>query len=138
MECKRVYSYHAVPYCTVLFRERSLCSWFNIDQLRGMSRKRVRYTFDVHFGSQEEKAAFVCRLKRVRELPSPEDDPPLEWFSSRGIIRYSIYTFRAFARSIALTRGTGYNTFFYEFSTCYSTQECWVEKALMSRMPPDT
>ena len=52
-----------------------------------------------------------------------EDGPPLEWFSSRGIIIYSIlYTFRAFARSFALTRGTGYNTF-YEYSTCYSTQE---------------
>ena len=41
-------------------------------KLRGMSRKRVCYTFDVHFGSQEEKAAFVCRLKRVRELLLPE------------------------------------------------------------------
>ena len=29
-------------------------------KLRGMKRKRVRNTFDVHFGSQEEKAAFVC------------------------------------------------------------------------------
>ena len=75
-------------------------------KLRGMSRKRVRYTFDVHFGSQEEKAAFVCRLKRVRELLSPEDGPPLEWFSSRGII---IYTFRAFARSFA--HRYDYNTF---------------------------
>ena len=35
----------------------------------------------------------------------------LEWFSNRGIIIYSIYTFRAFARSFALTSGTGYNTF---------------------------
>ena len=33
---------------------------------------------DVHFGSQEEKAAFVCRLKRVREHLSPEDRPPLD------------------------------------------------------------
>ena len=82
-----------------------------IGKLRGMSRKRVRYTFDVHFSSQEEKAVFVCRLKRVRELLSPEDGPPLEWFSSRGIIIYSIYTFRTFARSFTLTRGTGYNTF---------------------------
>ena len=82
-----------------------------IGKLRGMSRKGVRYTFDLHFDSQEEKAAFVCRLKRVRELLSPEDGPPLEWFSSRGIIIYSIYTFRAFAHSFALTRGTGYNTF---------------------------
>ena len=40
-----------------------------------MSRKRVRYTFDIHFSSQEEKAAFVCRLKRIRELLSPEDGP---------------------------------------------------------------
>ena len=79
-----------------------------IGKLRGMSRKRVRYTFDVHFGSQEEKVAFVCRLKRVRELLSPEDGPPLEWFLSRGIIIYSAYTFCAFARSFALTRGTGY------------------------------
>ena len=59
-----------------------------IGKLRGMSRKRVRYTIDVHFGSHKEKAAFVCRLKRVRELLSPEDGPPLEWFSSRGIIIY--------------------------------------------------
>ena len=63
-----------------------------IGKIRGMSRKRVRYTIDVDFGSQEEKAAFVCRLKRVRELLSPEDGPPLEWFSSRGIISY-IYIF---------------------------------------------
>ena len=42
-----------------------------------MSRKQVRCTFDVHFGSQEEKAVFVCRLKRVRELLSPEDGTPL-------------------------------------------------------------
>ena len=39
-----------------------------IGKLRGMSRKRVCYTFDVHFGSQEEKAAFVCRLKRVMSV----------------------------------------------------------------------
>ena len=43
-----------------------------------MSRKRVRYTFDMPFSSQEEKAAFVCRLKRIRELLSPEDGPPLD------------------------------------------------------------
>ena len=49
-----------------------------IGKLRGMSRKRLRYTFHVHFGSQEEKAAFVCRLKRVWELLLPEDGPPLE------------------------------------------------------------
>ena len=69
---------------------QGLCSLFVvIGQLRGMSGKRVCYTFDVHFGSQEEKAAFVCRLKRVRELASPEDDPPPKWFSSRGIIIYN-------------------------------------------------
>ena len=67
-----------------------------IGKLRGMSRRRVRYTFDVHFGSQEEKAAFVCRLKRAWELLSPEDGPPLEWCSSRGIIIYSIIYFPRF------------------------------------------
>ena len=32
----------------------------------------------MHFSSQEEKAAFVCRLKRIRELLSPEDGSPLD------------------------------------------------------------
>ena len=104
--------------CSIL-RARSLVEVFAvIGKLRGMSRKRVRYTFDVHFCSQEEKAAFVCRLKRVRELLSPEDGPSLEWFSSNA---------------------AQITTRFYEYSTCY-TQECGVQnqKALMRRMPPDS
>ena len=32
------------------------------------SRKRVRYTFDVHFGNAKEKEAFALRLQHVREL----------------------------------------------------------------------
>ena len=112
---KRLYSLFKPVYVPYILRATwgkvSVEAFVVIGKLRGMSRKRVRYTFDVHFGSQEEKVAFVCRLKRVRELLSPEDGPPLEWFSSRGIIIYRTYTFRAFARSSVLTRSTGYNTF---------------------------
>ena len=32
----------------------------------------------MHFSSQEEKAAFVCRLKRIQELLSPEDGSLLD------------------------------------------------------------
>ena len=35
------------------------------------SRKRVRYTFDVHFGNAKEKEAFALRLQHVRELLTP-------------------------------------------------------------------
>lgn len=42
------------------------------------SRKRVRYTLDVHFSSQEEKEAFVRRLKSVRELLTPAGCPPMD------------------------------------------------------------
>ena len=63
---KRLYSLFLNLYTFRIYLElhgaRSLlkCSRFNIGKLRGMSRKRVHSTFDVHFGSQEEKAAFVC------------------------------------------------------------------------------
>ena len=111
----RLYSLFKPLYIPYILRDTwgkfSIEVFAVIGNLRGMLRKRARYTFDIHFGSQEEKVAFVCRLKRVRELLSPEDGPLLEWFLSRGIIIYSIYTFRAFACSFALTHGTGYNTF---------------------------
>ena len=42
------------------------------------SRKRVRYTFDVHFTSQGEKDAFLRRLKNVRELLTPAGSPSLD------------------------------------------------------------
>ena len=40
--------------------------------------KRVRYTFDVHFASQEEKDAFLRRLKGVRQKLTPPGSPPLD------------------------------------------------------------
>lgn len=42
------------------------------------SRKRVRYNFDVTFGSQEEKDAFLDRLKSVRQLLTPPDCPTVD------------------------------------------------------------
>ena len=37
-------------------------------------RKRPpRYTFDVHFTSEEEKEAFTTRLKSVRQLLTPNE-----------------------------------------------------------------
>ena len=45
------------------------------------SRKRVRYTFDVHFVDQEEKKVFVERLKKGREQLSPPGSPSLDNFS---------------------------------------------------------
>lgn len=35
-----------------------------------MSAKRVRFTYDIKFGKQEEKEAFVKRLEDVRSLLS--------------------------------------------------------------------
>ena len=47
-------------------------------------RKRPpRYTFDVHFASEEEKEAFTTRLKSVRQLLTPE--------GSRSIDNYSLF-----------------------------------------------
>ena len=45
------------------------------------SRKRVRYTMDVHFVDEEEKQAFLGRLKHVRELLKPSGSPLLDNFS---------------------------------------------------------
>ncbi len=42
------------------------------------SRKRVRYTFDIHFLDQMEKEAFQQRLKNIRELLTPAGRPPLD------------------------------------------------------------
>ena len=42
------------------------------------SRKRVRYTFDVHFGNLEEKEAFLQRLQSVRQLLTPAGSPSLD------------------------------------------------------------
>jgi len=41
-------------------------------------RKRVRYTFDVHFTSAEEKDTFLARLKRVRERLTPPGRPSVD------------------------------------------------------------
>ena len=42
------------------------------------SRKHVRYNFDVTFGTQEEKDAFLDRLKTVRQLLTPPDCPTVD------------------------------------------------------------
>ena len=47
-------------------------------KMASLSRKRVRYTFDVHFGNTEEKEAFVGRLKAVRERLTPAGCPSLD------------------------------------------------------------
>ena len=39
------------------------------------ARKRVRYTFDVHFGTTEVKERLVERLKHVRRLLSQAGNP---------------------------------------------------------------
>ena len=39
------------------------------------ARKRVRYTFDVHFGTTEDKERLVERLKHVRQLLSQAGNP---------------------------------------------------------------
>ena len=45
------------------------------------TRKRVRYTFDVHFLTTEEKDVFVQRLNNVRRLLTSEGSPLLDNFS---------------------------------------------------------
>ena len=45
------------------------------------SRKRVRYTLDVHFLTTEEKDVFVQRLNNVRRLLTPAGSPLLDNFS---------------------------------------------------------
>ena len=40
-------------------------------------RKRVRYTFDIQFTSQEEKETFQRRLKSIRERLTPTGSPSL-------------------------------------------------------------
>ena len=45
------------------------------------ARKRVRYTFDVHFGSTEDKKRFVERLKNVRKLLSQAGNPCADYHS---------------------------------------------------------
>ena len=45
------------------------------------SRKRVRYTFDVHFLTTEEKDVFVQRLNNVRRLLTSAGSPLLDNFS---------------------------------------------------------
>ena len=42
------------------------------------SRKRVRYTLDVHFSNLEEKEAFQTRLKNARELLTPSGCLPID------------------------------------------------------------
>ena len=45
------------------------------------SRKRVRYTLDVHFLTPEEKDVFVQRLKNIRQKLTPAGSPLLDNFS---------------------------------------------------------
>ena len=45
------------------------------------TRKRVRYTLDVHFVTTEEKDVFVQRLNNVRRLLTPAGSPLLDNFS---------------------------------------------------------
>ena len=42
------------------------------------SRRRIRYTLDVHFNTQEDKEAFLLRLKGVRERLSPVGCPQMD------------------------------------------------------------
>ena len=49
-----------------------------VSEMASSSRKRVRYTFDIHFGNAEEKEAFLHRLKAVRERLTPVGCPPLD------------------------------------------------------------
>ena len=42
------------------------------------SRKRVRYNFDITFGTQEEKDAFMDRLRKVRQLLTPPECPTID------------------------------------------------------------
>ena len=46
--------------------------------MASVSRKRVRYSFDVHFASQEEREIFQQRLRSVRQLLTPPGSPPLD------------------------------------------------------------
>ena len=45
------------------------------------TRKRVRYTFDVHFLTTEEKDVFDQRLNNVRRLLTSAGSPLLDNFS---------------------------------------------------------
>ena len=46
----------------------------------------MRYTFDVHFASQEEKDAFLRRLKCVRQKLTLPGSPPLDNYSLFSIL----------------------------------------------------
>ena len=47
-------------------------------QKMASSRKRVRYSFDVHFLSSEEREAFQQRLKEVRQRLTPPGSSPID------------------------------------------------------------
>ena len=42
------------------------------------SRKCVRYNFDVAFGTQEEKDAFMDKLRKVHQLLTPPECPTID------------------------------------------------------------
>ena len=55
--------------------------WCSEKMASSSSRKRVRYTLDVHFGTPEEKEAFVHRMKHVRQLLSHAGNPCADNYS---------------------------------------------------------
>ena len=48
-----------------------------VEEMASNPRKRVRYMFDVHFTSLEEKKTFQHRLKGIRELPTSSGCPSI-------------------------------------------------------------
>ena len=54
------------------------------------ARKRVRYTFDVHFGTTEDKERFVERLKHVRKLLSQAGNPCTDDHSFMSALFYAV------------------------------------------------
>ena len=57
------------------------------------TRKRVRYTFDVHFLTTEEKDVFVQRLNNVRRLLKSAGSPLLDNFSCDAPVRRLLLVF---------------------------------------------
>ncbi len=45
------------------------------------SRKRIRYCFDAHFNSHEEKESFLQKIKSVRQRMTPSSSPLLDNYS---------------------------------------------------------
>ena len=58
----------------------------------GTKPKRVRYTFDVHFTSQDEKDAFLVKLKSVRQKLTPPGSPSLDNCSLFSVLCDAVLT----------------------------------------------